>query len=87
MDCIKFPLNHQPAGRTVEVSLDGVESDVFLVDSANLSRLERGGQFRYHGGHAKRSPIRLQMPFEGDWTAVVVPLPGGQVRASVRLVA
>ena len=83
----KFSLNHQSAGVTVEVVLQGAESDVFLVDSTNLSRFERGQQFSYCGRHYTSSPVRLRIPTSGMWTAVVVPGPGGNVNATVRTIA
>ena len=86
MSYLKFPLHHQNAGVTVEVTMQGVESDVFLVDSTNLSSFERGAQYRYHGGHYKASPVRLTIPSSGIWTAVVVPT-GGTVKAAVRTIA
>jgi hypothetical protein len=87
MNFLKFPLNQQNAGALVEVRLAGVESDVFLVDPSNLSAMENGRQFRYHGGHYKGSLVRLKVPQSGIWTAVVVPGAGGTVHASVRVVA
>lgn len=85
MSYVKFPLHYQNAGATVEVTLQGVESDVFLVDSANLSSFERGSQYNYFGGHYKSSPVRLRIPSNGTWTAVVVPV-GGAVRAAARII-
>jgi hypothetical protein len=85
MNYLKFPLHYQSAGVTVEVTMQGVESDVFLIDSANLSSFERGGQFSYQGGHYKASPVRLTIPSNGTWTAVVVPT-GGTVKAAVRTI-
>ena len=85
MNYLKFPLNSQKSGTTVEVSMTGVESDVFLIDSTNLSAFERGGQFSYVGGHYKASPVRLRIPSSGTWTAVVVPGVGRTVHASVKV--
>jgi hypothetical protein len=87
MNFLKFPLNHQSAGAVVEVTLSGVESDVFLVDPPNLAAMEGGRQFSYHGGHYKQSPVRLVVPHSGIWTAIVVPGAGGTVHASARIVA
>lgn len=56
MNFLKFPLHDQRAGATATVTLDGVESDVFLVDGANLRAFERGRDFHYHGGHFNQSP-------------------------------
>src|SRR5665213_3665600 len=83
-DYMTFSLNQQEAGSVVEVKLHGVESDVFLVDPSNLSSFKRGASFRYTGGHFKQSPVRLQVPSDGNWSAVVVPI-GGRVEASVSI--
>jgi hypothetical protein len=83
MNFLKFPLKSLDAGSVVEVSLSGVESDVFLVDPANLRAMESGKRFSYHGGHFNRSLVRLSVPSAGRWTAVVVPGSGGRVNASV----
>jgi hypothetical protein len=87
MGYLKFPLNYQSAGVTVEVTISGVESDVLLMDSSNLSSFERGGRVNYYGGHYKSSPVRLTVPTSGTWTVVVVPSPGGTVHAAVRTIA
>jgi hypothetical protein len=86
MNFIKFPFQGLRIGAVVEVTLTGVESDVFLVDPSNLRSMEAGGQFKYHGGHFKNSPVRISVPSEGDWTAIVVPGAGGTVNASARVV-
>jgi Domain of unknown function (DUF1883) len=85
MNYIEFPLQHQAGGSVAEVSLTGVESDVFLVDSTNLSAFKRGSEFRYHGGHYKSSPVRLRVPPNGTWTVIVIPSQGGTVHATVRV--
>jgi hypothetical protein len=82
---IKHTLGNQGAGKVVEVTLTGVESDVFLVDPINLSAMEHGSDFQYHGGHYKQSPVRLTIPSPGQWFAIVVPGPGGTVRSSARV--
>lgn len=86
MNYLKFPLGWQEAGAVAVATLQGVESDVFLVDSFNLSAFERGRQFQYHGGHQRRSPVRLVVPSVGDWTVVVIPT-GGRVEARVEVLA
>lgn len=85
MNYRKWSLGYLSATAVVEVSLRGVESDVFLVDDANLRKFERGeGGFSYCGGHYRQSPVRLSPPSGGSWNAVVVPK-GGRVEASVRV--
>lgn len=87
MNFLEFPLHHQNAGAAVEVTLQGVESDVFLVDNANLSNFKRGGQFSYLGGHYNKSPAVLRVPSGGTWTVVVIPGSGGSVKAACRVIA
>lgn len=87
MNFLKFSLGYLNSGAVVVTTLDGVESDVFLVDPSNLLDFEGGRSFRYTGGHYKSSPVRLQVPTSGHWTAVVVPGVGGRVQASVEVIA
>lgn len=47
MNYLKFSVNLKSARTVVEVTLSGVESDVFLVDNTNLSRFESGGEYTY----------------------------------------
>jgi Domain of unknown function (DUF1883) len=82
----KWPLGYLSARAVVQVVLRGNESDVFLVDDANLSKFERGESFRYAGGHYRQSPVRLSPPSGGSWTAVVRPT-SGRVEASVQVLA
>ncbi len=67
------------------VTLDG-QANVMLLDDCNFQAYRRGATFRYTGGLAKRSPVRLSPPHDGHWH-VVVDLGGyaGNVRASVRI--
>ena len=88
MSFVKFTLNHQDAGTMIEVTMSGVESDVYVVDDSNFRRFERGESFQHAkgGGRFKTSPARIVVPSAGNWTAVVVPR-GGRVQASVRMLA
>jgi hypothetical protein len=79
-------MGYQDTRVVAEVTLSGVESDEFLVDSLNLSAFERGGRFTYFGGHYKSSPVILRVPSAGTWSAVVVPT-SERVQASVRTLA
>lgn len=86
MNYLKFPLGVQQASSLVEVTLKGVESDVFLVDDQNLTIFEQAGRFRYVGGHYKQSPVRLRIPSATSWTLIVIPGTGGEVSASVKVI-
>ena len=72
-------------GDVVEVTLDA-QANVLLMDSFNFSDYKRGSAYRYYGGHAEKSPVRLVAPSSGKWH-LVVDLGGyaGSVRAGVRV--
>ena len=81
-----YELGHRSGGEIVEVTLSGNAANVFLVDSANYSAYKSGRQYRYFGGHATRSPVRLQVPSSGQWY-LVIDMGGhsGSVRHSMRI--
>lgn len=81
-----WDLRQQPQGTVVEISLSGSAANVFLVDSSNYQSYKAGRRFRFYGGQATRSPVRLTVPNAGHWY-VVVDLGGlaGRVNASVRV--
>jgi hypothetical protein len=68
----------------VEVTLDG-QANVMLLDSTNYDKYKNGESFRYYGGLAKVSPVRLVPPSQDHWH-VVVDLGGysGTARAGIR---
>lgn len=68
------------------VTLDS-QANVMLLDDINFSAYKRGSSFKYLGGWASRSPVRLSPPHCGHWH-VVVDLGGnvGAVRAGIRFV-
>lgn len=69
----------------VEVTLDG-QANVLLLDPENYEHYRRGEHYRYYGGLARTSPVRLVPPRQGHWH-VVVDLGGfaGTIRAGVHL--
>lgn len=83
----KYDLGYQKRGETVKVTLTGNAANVQLMDSSNLSNYKAGRRYRYTGGHAKRSPVLLQIPSTGNWH-VVIDTGGhrGTVRSSVSMV-
>lgn len=88
MNFTRYDLGQQSRGATVAVTLDGTEANVFLVDSVNLARYQRGDTYNYYGGHATHSPVRLTVPQDGHWH-VVVDLGGfvGAVETAVEVFA
>ena len=86
MQFIKHDLGHRAGGEIVEVILKGNAANVRLMDSSNFQSYRSGRRHRYNGGHAKRSPVRLQIPRSGHWY-VAVDMGGykGKVSSSVRM--
>ena len=70
----------------VEVTLDA-PANAFLVDEENFINYKNGKPYRYHGGHAETTPVRLSVPHSGKWY-LVVDLGGfaGRVRAFARVI-
>ncbi len=70
----------------VVVTLDG-QANVMLLDNANYSAYCQGRSFRYFGGWATRSPIKLIPPWYGHWH-MIVDMGGyvGTVHAGVRVI-
>lgn len=68
----------------VEVTLDHA-ANVQLMDGANFENYKDRREYRYYGGHAEESPVRLQPPRPGHWH-LAIDLGGGpgSIRASVR---
>ncbi len=71
------------AGDVVVVNLDG-QANVLLMDWTNFDAYRDGLSYRYHGGLAEKTPVRLVAPRSGHWH-LVVDLGGyaGRVRAGV----
>lgn len=86
MQFIHHDLGNLHGGEIVEVTLQGNAANVRLMDSSNFSNYKAGRQHRCIGGHATRSPVRLQVPHSGHWH-VAVDFGGypGQVRTGVRV--
>ncbi len=56
---------------TVVVGLDK-QANVMLTDDSNFSSYQSGGGgYRYYGGLAKVSPVRLSPPHSGYWNLTI----------------
>ena len=81
-----YDLKSRSGGEVVEVTLAGNAANVFLVDNTNFSAYRAGRNYKYYGGHATSSPVRLQIPHSGHWYLVVdLGGYGGSVRHSMRI--
>lgn len=86
MQFTKHDLGHREGGEIVEIILKGNAANVRLMDSSDFQSYRSGRRHRYLGGHAKQSPVRLQIPRSGHWY-VAVDMGGykGKVSSSVRM--
>jgi len=86
MNFIHTDLGNLESGRIVEITLKGNAANVQLMDNSNFSNYKNGRQYRYIGGLAKQSPVRLATTHSGHWH-VAVDMRGmrGQVNAGVRV--
>lgn len=71
MEFIKFDFGQLEKGRIVEIILRGNAANVQLLDNINFNNYTNGRQYRYIGGLATRSPVRLTTPYSGHWYAAV----------------
>ncbi|MFK0330516.1 DUF1883 domain-containing protein [Rhizobium sp. NPDC090275] len=91
-----YDLKEQRAGTVIEVTLNAV-ANVRLMTSPNYQRFTEVLDFKYVGGVARKSPIRVPIPDSGHWHLVVdmeghhglaessvkiITTPSGQKRAS-----
>ena len=68
------------------VTLDN-QANVMLLDDINFSAYKQGSSFKYYGGWACRSPVRLKPPHYGHWHVIIdLGGSGGKVCANIRFV-
>lgn len=84
-DFIHYEMSAGPAD-TIEVEVDR-RANVLLMDRSNFSAYRQRRSYRYFGGQALRSPVRLTPPHTGNWH-VVIDLGGaaGNIRSACRVV-
>ncbi|HLP66575.1 MAG TPA: DUF1883 domain-containing protein [Rhizobium sp.] len=82
-----YDLKEQPAGAIIEVSLNAV-NNVRLMTATNFQRFKEALDFKYAGGVAKKSPVRLTIPEAAHWH-LIVDMEGhhGLADSSVRMIA
>lgn len=62
-------LGNQQKGATAVVTLDS-QANVQLMTQSEYRNYKSGRRYRYTGGLAKRSPVRLTIPSSGRWVIV-----------------
>lgn len=65
-----FDLKLLKSGTIIEVTLNAV-NNVRLLNSTNWQRFNERLDFKYVGGVAKKSPIRLVIPEDGHWHLLI----------------
>jgi hypothetical protein len=75
-------------GDLIQVTLQGNEANVLVMDYQNFRSYQSGGRYSYVGGHYQRSPAVIAAPGTGTWY-VVIDLGGrvGRVQAGVRVIS
>jgi hypothetical protein len=86
MDHLHYDFNAS-SGDVIEVTLDRA-ANVQILEPMDYESYKNGREYRYYGGYATKSPVRLPVPHAGHWH-VVVDFGGGagQVRVSARLIS
>lgn len=65
-----YDLKSQRAGTAIEVTLSAV-NNIRLMNAANYQRFTERLDFKYAGGVARKSPVRLVIPENGHWHLIV----------------
>lgn len=87
MKFIHQDLGYIKEGDIVEVALRGNGANIRIMDDMNYESYTNGNEHRYLGGIARVSPMRIPIPFSGNWhMAVDLQSLSGQVSAIARVV-
>ena len=87
MQFTHYKLGHVERGSIVEVTLQGSAANVRLMDTSNFNSYWAGRSHKFHGGLARKSPVRLEVPRSGTWH-VTVNMQGlrGSVRSGIHVI-
>jgi uncharacterized protein DUF1883/TIR domain-containing protein len=81
-----YDLGQLSGGEIVQITISGNAVNVRLMDSSNFSNYRNGRRHSYIGGHATKSPVRLQIPRSGHWhIALDLGGYGGSFRSGIRV--
>lgn len=83
MEFLHYSLGYLERGKNIQVSIEGTECDVLLLDNINLLNYKFGKRFSYYGGHYKYSPVTITIPYYGQWNLVIA---NGRVKVSVKVI-
>lgn len=65
-----WDLHFLKAGQFVDIDIS-TAANVKLISYSNFTTYKNGGRYRFHGGFAKNSPYRIEVPHDGKWILVV----------------
>jgi hypothetical protein len=71
MRYLYYELGEQQEESWVIAHLRGSAANVILLDPLNFDRYRFGEPFLYTGGLYTRTPVRLQIPHDGEWYLVI----------------
>ena len=82
-----YDLGKLKGGETVEIKMIGNSANVRLMNEKNYRNYTVGQSYKFVGGLATQSPVRLSIPEKGHWF-VVVDMQGlqGTVNVSVSVI-
>jgi hypothetical protein len=82
-----YDLKEQRAGTIIEVTLSAV-NNVRLMTPTNFQRFKETLDYKYLGGVAKKSPLKLVIPESGHWH-MIVDMEGhhGLAESKVKMIA
>ncbi|MBE7440303.1 MAG: DUF1883 domain-containing protein [Spirochaetales bacterium] len=85
MNFVHYNLGFLQQGRIVRIDIDR-QANVLLLDALNFNHYRNRQRYRYHGGHARSSPIDLRVPASANWH-VAIDTGGrtGQIRSAVSI--
>lgn len=66
----RYDLGQQARGTVVEVALSCI-NNIRLMDDDNFKLYAEDKSFKFLGGRAEKSPVRLTIPKTGHWHVVV----------------
>jgi hypothetical protein len=64
-------LGHLSGGDVVHVVIRGDGPNVRIFDRSNFQSFKNGQRAEYHGGHAQRSPVAINVPYAANWFLVI----------------
>lgn len=82
-----YDLKEQRAGTIIEVTLSAV-NNVRLMTPGNFQRFKETLDYKFQGGVAKKSPLKIAIPESGHWH-LIVDMEGhhGLAESKVKMIA